>query len=143
MQWQATQQAQENFGPFPALRADAVYLAQLRYPGVCKSDLKLSPRLAAFVLDAQRHEVWREALHLACLLECDAATFPPNIVDSAAGQEMTCPLLRFSHILENVRGFLDSAREVSNTTGKNLVDIRISVRKLKKARNARSNGPPI
>ena len=109
------------------------YLAGWRFQDVEKSDLPLSPRLAAFVDSAWHHEVGCEALTLACMLECGAATFPPNIVDSAAGQDPGCLLLCFSRILQNVEGFLRQVQKIANSTGKQLIDFNIRIRKLKKA----------
>jgi hypothetical protein len=78
VQWQEGAVTRERFGDLPALRPDAVYLAQQRFRDTEKSDLPLCPRLAAFVKNARERQVGREAVALACMIECDAASFSPK-----------------------------------------------------------------
>jgi hypothetical protein len=136
VQWQESAETRERFGNLPALRPDAVYLAQQRFRDTEKSALPLSPRLAAFVKHARERQVGREAVALACMIECDAASFSPKIGISAAGHEIRyCPLLAFSRILEDVPGFIKRAEKEGSAVRKNLLDLKISIRKLNRARN--------
>jgi hypothetical protein len=109
LQWQQSQQALTLYGPFPVLRPDAVYLASLRFADVWPTVLPLSPRMAGFVKSAETRNVGREAMTLACMIETGATTFNPFTLYSAAGHEQQCPLLFFSHILDDIDGFVKHA----------------------------------
>jgi hypothetical protein len=95
LQWQKTPQALALYGTFPDLRADAVYLAKLRFADVGPTVWPLSPRMAEFVVAAMSQNVGYEAINLACMIETGATTFNPLPLYSAAGHEKQCPLLVF------------------------------------------------
>jgi hypothetical protein len=133
LQWQQSQQALTLYGPFPVLRPDAVYLASLRFADVLPTDLPLSPRMAGFVKSAEPRDVGREAMTLACMIETGATTFNPFTLYSAAGHEQECPLLFFSHILDDIDGFVKRARQAAVKLGKSFFDLKIHIGKLRKA----------
>ena len=141
MQWQKGQPEDTVFAPFPVLRPDAVYLANLRFAGGRTTDLPLSPRMAGFVKSAETRDVRREALALACIVATGSATFNPcplysaagHEQNSAAGHEKECPLLLLSHILDDIDGFVRLARQAATKLNKPFADLKIHIGKLRKA----------
>jgi hypothetical protein len=162
IQWRKQVQAQK-FQPHSALRPDLVFLAKLRYTDHVEQlepHLKawpMSPLMTSFVQQADRRNVGREGLILACLMETEATTFIPETVaaewatsdrpSSAASQEAQTSaqdhpqtLLNLCRVLEDLNSCLecvyaelgvDSTR-CRRTRKHKVMDVKLSVDKSQK-----------
>ena len=133
--WRASIRSHSLRQALPPLPEAALHLVDARYHGVTWSDLCMSPRLAHFVEEANKQGVGLEALRLACVMDCGAASFNPNqIFLPAKGPQQGCPLLAFSNILKDLEKWVHHARAVALDKAVTVNSLKIFPNRLFKAR---------
>ena len=133
--WRASIRSHSLRQALPPLPEAALHLVDARYHGVTWSDLCMSPRLAHFVEEANKQGVGLEALRLACVMDCGAASFNPNqIFFPAKGPKQECPLLAFSNILKDLEVWVQYARAVALDQAVTVNSLKIFPNRLFKAR---------
>ncbi len=124
------------------LRRDAVFLANESFRFAPPTDAAaayiypISARLMCFVNKAEPFGLRPEALALACLLEKNAATFCPELAACGTGEDLSTspPLAILSHVLHiRHETFMLHARKAADEMKKTLLQLRLSVRKLREA----------